>query len=1195
MIRNSRRKDIQNGAERVRRYGRLPRFAIAATVIALVVVLGGCINPFGGDGGSGGGGGGAAANPAGGYGSLIINPGGLSASTIAPPDDLKALVARYDVLLSDPDGVQSNITVADYVEGTSIPSIPTGTWDVIVTGFNASSEVIAIGTPTGGNPFTINEGANAINVVLSGQQSGTGTFIYNLDWSVAAGDVAEVDVTLDPYPLGGGDDETLSFSSTGANTFSVVSSTPVSNDMLAGTLTINDTAMPSGYYYFSIELRTAAGSTLVYIGDILRVFDNLTSNGGTVTLAAGDVTDPPTAPNGLAATLTGDGEFSLAWNDNSNTEEYFVLYENGSPIPAPGYGAQIPAGITSLPGVTLAAGSTATYEIRAVNRRGESTPGSAQTTVTTIGLPATVVPNGVPGAPTWSSPLVGLDWSTMLGVDTYNVYFSTSEALVTAFDPGVRTAGATAGTTAETYNGGPLTPGTTYYWRVEATNATAGGSVADVVRAFTVRDAIYISAPGNTPAGNDTTGDGSTAAPWATIGKGMTEALDGEAIRVAIGTYAETVGYLGSEINVSLTGGYTQDFGSQTDARDIATVNPGVNVTTVTSTASAFEFDPATPRTTTIQGFHVRGGNGAINLSGDGSYTVQGNVVDNGGGDPTATGIYNAIYVYNGGTTTIQNNTIDLGPTVLTNAANFQARGIQSGQPGGTVTIDNNTFRSSRALAEITGMYANTSAVRTFVVSNNTFEQMSTIATPVQAPRLILMQGGGGGGDLQFVGNTVLQPNGGTNPAIIDFSSTGSIRVTKNLITLDGAVVFSPGATFVTLNSATAAEARVDNNVFVVQDYLDLPRAVLGSNRTVYVDHNTMVLEGLAPSGWNLAYRAVGTEPYYVRNNLAYGVNTGVGQPVYSASTTGFTIRNNAFGNYANFYLGGVLADVAALNAIGEATSNYELIGDPALDAGSAYAPTATTPGDVTAGGFDLTGAPDSYVDDFNNAPRSVPVSVGAHEGPAPEYLGYWDFEGDLASTAGDTTTWSLTGATPPVLSGGLLQFAGSTAPGEEEALVDIPSLNKDQYTVAVRFAMPSDGGTDRAILIGGTSFRWLRLRNFGGQLRIVLNNADIFIDNVAPIPNGAPTTFVLSFDMTPGGAGMKVWQDGVLVLDDPVDGAGDILNGFTWNTGGDTRLSSFDYAQNSGFQGSYEWVFAANRPFGPGAIDWLIANDPGL
>ncbi len=93
-----------------------------------------------------------------------------------------------------------------------------------------------------------------------------------------------------------------------------------------------------------------------------------------------------------------------------------------------------------------------------------------------------------------------------------------------------------------------LQPGQTYFSQCLASNAY--GTAWSGVQTFVPSVAIYHVSK----TGDDATGDGSTTAPWATIGQALSVTDAGDTIRIAGGTYTENVTMAGTR--VSLRGGY---------------------------------------------------------------------------------------------------------------------------------------------------------------------------------------------------------------------------------------------------------------------------------------------------------------------------------------------------------------------------------------------------------------------------------------------------------------------------------------------------------------------------------------------------------------------------------------------------------------------------------------------------------------
>src|SRR2546430_2441124 len=138
---------------------------------------------------------------------------------------------------------------------------------------------------------------------------------------------------------------------------------------------------------------------------------NCTVNGASCT---GGGTSAPGAPGGLTVTGTTASSISLSWTASSGTVTGYRVYEGSTVVSS---GAGLTATISGL-----AAGSTHTYTVTAVNSAGESAHSSPVTATTSSGA-------GVPGAPggvhvtgsTASS--ISLAWNASSGtVSGYRVY-----------------------------------------------------------------------------------------------------------------------------------------------------------------------------------------------------------------------------------------------------------------------------------------------------------------------------------------------------------------------------------------------------------------------------------------------------------------------------------------------------------------------------------------------------------------------------------------------------------------------------------------------------------------------------------------------------------------------------------------------------------------------------------------------------
>ncbi|MBK9452900.1 MAG: hypothetical protein IPN95_26455 [Bacteroidetes bacterium] len=165
---------------------------------------------------------------------------------------------------------------------------------------------------------------------------------------------------------------------------------------------------------------------------------------------------------------------TLDWNDATDAASYQWEYATNA-----GFTVGLVSGTSGSSNQNigpLTAGTTYYWHIRSVNSSGNSVY-SATWSFTTLAIPAVPVhvspANGATGL---AAASVTLDWNDMVGATGYDYQYSTDPAFLT----GVTTA--TVGVS--TANIGPLSTGTTYYWRVRATNG-AGNSAYTTAWSFT--------------------------------------------------------------------------------------------------------------------------------------------------------------------------------------------------------------------------------------------------------------------------------------------------------------------------------------------------------------------------------------------------------------------------------------------------------------------------------------------------------------------------------------------------------------------------------------------------------------------------------------------------------------------------------------------------------------------------------------
>ncbi len=298
-------------------------------------------------------------------GTLAINTIETTESrTIAPSDDLKALVDSYRIEFSNHSGGEADFIIDPYTYGSDVNEIPVGTWDIILYGENGSGEDICQGEPDSGNPVEITTSLTTVTITLS-QLSGSGTGTLDYEIQFPADDVDGVSISVDPWPIGGGDD------------YFLTEGTDYNSDFASTGFLIIDTELSSGWYYLSVIFTkdpAAPETTVEYppISEIAKIYDNLTSSSSLI-ITREELTQPPDAPSDFVVDIDPGNVFTLYWTDSSTTETGFRIYEDsidGSPE------GEFSSGITSAAsadiGYSGSEGDSITYYLVAYNSFGES-------------------------------------------------------------------------------------------------------------------------------------------------------------------------------------------------------------------------------------------------------------------------------------------------------------------------------------------------------------------------------------------------------------------------------------------------------------------------------------------------------------------------------------------------------------------------------------------------------------------------------------------------------------------------------------------------------------------------------------------------------------------------------------------------------------------------------------------------------
>ncbi len=214
----------------------------------------------------------------------------------------------------------------------------------------------------------------------------------------------------------------------------------------AGVTSYSDTGLTANTsYYYRVRSSNTAG-------------DSAYSNEANVTTpSAGTV---PAAPASLSAKAISSSQINLSWADVSSETGFKVERKTG----AGGTYVQIGttgATITTYSDTGLAAATTYFYRVRATNAAGDS-PYSPEASANTSAV-APSAPTSLTATPT-SSSQINLAWADVVSETGFKIERKTGAG-------GAYAQIATVGANIVTYSDPGLTPSTTYFYRVRATNA----------------------------------------------------------------------------------------------------------------------------------------------------------------------------------------------------------------------------------------------------------------------------------------------------------------------------------------------------------------------------------------------------------------------------------------------------------------------------------------------------------------------------------------------------------------------------------------------------------------------------------------------------------------------------------------------------------------------------------------------------
>jgi hypothetical protein len=193
------------------------------------------------------------------------------------------------------------------------------------------------------------------------------------------------------------------------------------------------------------------------------------------TASATTLPSSPAAPSGLTATAASTTSISLTWVDQSTNEDTFKI-ERALGAGAFSQVATVGPNITTYADSGLTAGTSYSYRVRASNTGGDSAYSNTATATTVPTAPA--VPSGL-SATAASSTSINLTW-----VD--NSTNETSFKIERALGAGAFSQVGTVGAGVTTYADSGLTAGTSYSYRVRASNTGGDSAYSNTASATTL-------------------------------------------------------------------------------------------------------------------------------------------------------------------------------------------------------------------------------------------------------------------------------------------------------------------------------------------------------------------------------------------------------------------------------------------------------------------------------------------------------------------------------------------------------------------------------------------------------------------------------------------------------------------------------------------------------------------------------------
>lgn len=200
------------------------------------------------------------------------------------------------------------------------------------------------------------------------------------------------------------------------------------------------------------------------------------TGGTTAKFIQSGTVNPPQAPSNMTATAAGPSSINLAWTDNSSDETGFLLQRSLSATSGFTNLLTLPANTTSYTNTGLSSATTYYYRVQAINSGGSS-PWSNIASATTLSSPP-AAPSNLTATASGTST-INLSWNDNSSDETsFNLERSlnSSTGFVTI---------ATLSMNTTSYSNTGLNSSTTYYYRIQAVNATGASTWSNIANATT--------------------------------------------------------------------------------------------------------------------------------------------------------------------------------------------------------------------------------------------------------------------------------------------------------------------------------------------------------------------------------------------------------------------------------------------------------------------------------------------------------------------------------------------------------------------------------------------------------------------------------------------------------------------------------------------------------------------------------------